>query len=52
MLDSSRRISLFDLAEVSHRLEAMLGTMVDLVSEGDLRPRFKARIDADRVYVF
>lgn len=51
-LDSSRRISLFDLAEVSHQLEAMLGTKVDLVSEGGLRPRFKARIDADRVHVF
>ena len=51
-LDEARRISLFDLAEVNHRLEQMLGTRVDLVSEGGLRSRFKARIEADRVHVF
>ncbi len=51
-LDAARRVTLFDLAEVNHRLEAMLGTKVDLVSEGGLKPRFKARIAADRVHVF
>lgn len=51
-LDEARRLTLFDLAEVNHRLEVMLGTKVDLVSEGSLRPRFRARIEADRVHVF
>ena len=51
-LDEARRVTLFDLAEVNHRLEAMLGAKVDLVSEGGLRPRFRARIEADRVHVF
>lgn len=51
-LDAARRVTLFDLAEVSHRLEQMLGAKVDLVSEGGLKPRFKARIDADRLHVF
>ena len=51
-LDAARRVTLFGLAEVNHRLEAMLGTRVDLVSEGGLKPRFKARIAADRVHVF
>lgn len=51
-LDASKRVSLFDLAEINHRLERLLGTKVDLVSEGGLRPRFKARVDADRVHVF
>lgn len=51
-LDATRRLTLFDLAEVNHRLEAMLGAKVDLVSEGGLRPRFRERIAADRVNVF
>jgi predicted nucleotidyltransferase len=51
-LDAAKRVTLFDLAEVSHRLEQLLGTKVDLVSEGGLKPRFKARIDADRLHVF
>jgi uncharacterized protein len=51
-LDEARRVTLFGLAEVSHRLEAMLGTKVDLVSEAGLRPRFRAQIEADRVHVF
>ena len=51
-LETNRRMTLFGLAEVNHRLEAMLAAKVDLVSEGGLRPRFKARIDTDRVHVF
>ena len=51
-LDETRRLSLFDLAEVNHRLEAMLGTKVDVVSEAGLRPRFRARVEQDRVRVF
>jgi predicted nucleotidyltransferase len=51
-LDATKRVSLFDLAEINHRLERLLCTKVDLVSEGGLRPRFKARVDADRVQVF
>ncbi len=51
-LDETRRLSLFDLAEVNHRLEAMLGTKVDVVSEAGLRPRFRARVEQDRVRFF
>ena len=51
-LDPARRVTLFDLAEANERLEAMLGGKVDLVSEGGLRPRFKARIAAERAHVF
>lgn len=51
-LDQGRRMSLFDLAEVNHRLEGMLGTKVDVVSEAGLRPRVRARVEQDRVRVF
>lgn len=51
-LDHARRVTLFDLAEVNHRLEQLLGMPVDLVSEGGLKPRFKSRIASDRVHVF
>jgi uncharacterized protein len=44
-LDETLRLSLFDLAEVNHRLEAMLGTKVDVASEAGLRPRFRARVE-------
>ena len=52
MLDEARRLTLFDLAEVNLRLEAMLGTKVDVISEAGLRPRFRARVEQDRVRVF
>ncbi len=51
-LDEARRLTLFDLAEVNFQLEAMLGTKVDVVSEAGLRPRFRARVEQDRVRVF
>ncbi len=51
-LDPARRVTLFDLAEASQRLEALLGHKVDLVSEGGLRPRFRERIATDRTHVF
>ena len=51
-LDDERVRTLFDMAGVNYRLAEMLGTKVDLVSEGGMKPRFRERVERDRVHVF
>jgi uncharacterized protein len=51
IIDVRRPFDLFDLAGVHLRLEEIFGCKVDVVTEGGLRPRHRAVIDKDRVYV-
>lgn len=41
------RFSLFDVIGLKHRLEAIMGTKVDLAQRAAMRPRFAARVSAD-----
>lgn len=40
-------VGLFEVAELEEELEALLGTRVDLVTPGGLRPRLKEEIQRD-----
>lgn len=51
-LDHERRIGLFHYAEIAERLEEMLQSKVDLLTEPARKPRMQAEIDRDRVHVF
>jgi predicted nucleotidyltransferase len=51
IIDVRHPFSLFDLADVHLRLEEIMGCKVDVITEGGLRPRHRAVIDRDRVYV-
>lgn len=51
-LDHERRIGLFDYAVIAERLEEMLQSKVDLLTEPARKPRMQAEIDRDRVHVF
>jgi uncharacterized protein len=50
--DRAKRIGLFEYGGIAHRLEQLVGTRVDLVSEPIRKERFRARVDRDRVLVF
>jgi predicted nucleotidyltransferase len=50
--DPAKRIGLFEYGGIAHRLEQLVGTRVDLVSEPIRKERFRARVDRDRVFVF
>jgi uncharacterized protein len=51
-LDEKRGLSLLDFIDVKLRLSDLLGTEVDLVDREALRPRVRARVEADLVRVF
>ena len=51
-LDPTRGIDLFELGGLNIRLEHLLGTPIDLVTEPVRRLRFQERIDRDRILVF
>ena len=51
-LDPMRGIDLFDLGGINMRLQNLLGTSVDLITEPTRRLRFQERIDRDRLLVF
>ncbi len=50
--DRSRPFGLFKFVELQDRLGELLGVKVDLVGEPIAKPRFRARVDQDRVNVF
>lgn len=50
--DSSRRISILDVAGMQIGLSEMLGCNVDLIEEGKLKPRVQARVLAETVRAF
>lgn len=51
-LDPARPMGAFEFVGLELRLQQMLGTKVDLVTEPARRPRLQAEIDRDRVIVF
>lgn len=51
-LDHRRGIDLLDFAQINLRLNDMLGTKVDLISEPARKPDFQAEIERDRVHAF
>ena len=51
-LDDDRVRTLLDQARVTDRFGALLGVKVDLVSEGGIKPRFRARVEREQVHVF
>ena len=51
IIDVRQPFDLFDLAGVHLRLEEIFGRKVDVVTQGGLRPRHRASIEKDMVYV-
>lgn len=51
-LDRDRGIGIFHYAVMAERLEDLLGTKVDLLTEPARKLRMRAEIDRDRVLVF
>jgi len=51
IIDVRHPFSLFDLAGVHLRLEEILGSKVDVATEGGMRPRYRERIERDLIYV-
>jgi predicted nucleotidyltransferase len=51
IIDVRHPFGLFDLARVHLRLEEILGCKVDVATEGGMRPRYRARIEGDLIYV-
>lgn len=50
--DSTRRISLLDIAGMELDLAEMLGCKVDLIEEGALKPRIQEMVEAEAVRAF
>jgi uncharacterized protein len=50
--DRNRRISLLDVVKLELRLAELLGTPVDLVEEGTLKPRVRSRVEAEALRAF
>jgi len=50
--DPMKRIGLFEYGGIAHRLEQMVGSKVDLVTEPIRKERFRLRVERDRVLVF
>lgn len=50
--DPAKKLSLFDVLEIEHRLVQTLGREVDLVEESALRPQVRARASKDVVRAF
>jgi uncharacterized protein len=50
--DDTRRLSLLDVIGIENRLSDILGQPVDLVEEGTLKPRVRARVEQEVVRAF
>jgi len=50
--DRNRPFGMFQFVDLQQRLGDLLGVKVDLVGEPIAKPRFRARVDQDRVRVF
>ncbi|HXJ42994.1 MAG TPA: nucleotidyltransferase family protein [Bryobacteraceae bacterium] len=50
--DESRRLSLLDLVGIQLQLEELLGSPVELVEEGTLKPRVKDNVEGEAVRAF
>jgi len=47
-----KTLSLTDLVQITRMIEEMLGSPVDLVEKGTLKPRVRARVEAEAVLAF
>ena len=52
VFDSSRRISLLDMAGIEIKLSTMLGCHVDLIEEGTLKPRVQVSVEGESIRAF
>jgi len=50
--DTTRRISLLDVAGIELRLSELLGLPVDLVEEGTLKQRVRTNLEAEAFRAF
>jgi predicted nucleotidyltransferase len=50
--DSSRRISLLDVAGIEQQISRMPGRPVELIEEGTLKPRVRRNVEAEAVCAF
>lgn len=50
--DDAHELSLLDVIEVENRLTELLGSRVDLIEEGTLRPRVRERVKQEVVRAF
>ena len=51
-LSEPRGFTLFSLAALAERLEAILGSRVDLMTRAGIHPRRRARIESEAIRVF
>ena len=52
VFDSTRRISLLDVAGIEQQIAGILGRAVELVEEGTLKPRVRKNVEAEAVRAF
>lgn len=50
--DTTRRISLLDVAGIERQISLMLGQPVELVEEGTLKPRMQKSVEAEAIRAF
>lgn len=50
--DENQRLSLLDVIHIQNRIANLLGTSVDLMEEGTLKPRVQAAVEHDVIRAF
>ena len=50
--DEDRQISLLDMIHIQNQIAGFLGTPVDLMEEGTLKPRVRAAVERDAIRAF
>jgi uncharacterized protein len=50
--DESKELSLLDVVHIENQIAELLGTRVDLIEEGTLKPRVQASVEAEAVRGF
>jgi len=52
VFDEGQRLSLLDVIHIQNRIASLLGTPVDLIEEGTLKPRVQAAVEREAVRAF
>jgi predicted nucleotidyltransferase len=50
--DENQRLSLLDVIHIQNRIASLLGTSVDLMEEGTLKPRVQAAVEREVIRAF
>lgn len=50
--DENQRLSLLDVIHIQNRIASLLGTSVDLMEEGTLKPRVQAAVERELIRAF